>query len=139
MSDHRNIILCVLLLLGSKPSIAEDTRDPNQMTGDDWTIVNTARDSYYECLQTKMLEFSKNSDDPRVIADQVLEVCSVILLKMNRDLDELNINPHFTQRYIYNMKNKAAQQLLRNLMMLIASRHEQIDAETAENSGEIQE
>ncbi len=104
-----------------------EPRLPAQMNNEDWEIINTAQDSYHECMQGKMLEFSENSDDPRVISDQVLEVCSGILIKLNHDLDERNINPYFSQKYIYNMKNKAAQQLLRNLMMMIASRQEKAD------------
>ena len=127
------------LALSCSYTLAEEFRSPQEMTSDDREIINEAQADYYDCVQEKMLEFSNNSDDPRIISDQVLDVCSVILIKLDGDLGERNMNPHFTQRYIYNTKNKAAKQLLKNLMMIIASRQQAIDPDTAENSGEVTE
>ena len=118
---------------------AGNYRTPAEMNPDDWDMINEAQSDYLECLELKMIEFGENSDDPRIISDQVLDVCSVILIKLDRDMGERNINPYFTQRYIYNMKNKAAQQMLRNLMMMIASRQQMIDTSKPENANEIKE
>lgn len=127
--------LCVFLPVTS--IYAGEFRNPSEMTNEDRIIINDAQTSYYGCLQEKMVEYGETSDDPRVISDQVLEICSNILVKLDQDMRERNMNPHFMQRYIYNTKNKAARQLLRNLMMMIASRQQQFDPETAENNGEI--
>lgn len=119
------VFTLILVFTASVNSMAnEDGRTPAQMTDEEWDIINTAHGDYNECLQEKMIEFGATSDDPRIISDQVLEICSTILIKLNGEMDERGINKYFTQKYIYNMKNKSAQQLLRNLMMMIASRQQ---------------
>ncbi len=113
------------LVFAFTASHAAELRSPAEMTPDDWNYISEAKDKYYSCLQEKMNEFGKTSDDPRVISDKVLDVCSTILITLDSDLAGRNINPDFSRRYIYNLKNKAGQQLLRNLMMMIASRQQE--------------
>jgi len=137
MTRLNSILTWLCVFLPVTPIHAGEFRAPSEMTNDDWKVINEAQTTYYNCLQEKMVEYGETSDDPRTISDQVLDICSVILIKLDQDMGERNMNPHFTQRYIYNTKNKAARQLLRNLMMMIASRQQQNDPETAENSGEI--
>lgn len=119
------LLICLTPFSVSADADSANYRLPEEMTRDDWDVINTAHGDYRACLQEKMIESAADSDDPRVISNQVLELCSIILIKLDQDLGERNINPIFTQRYIYNMKNKAAQKLLRNLMMMIASRQQE--------------
>lgn len=128
------IISIIMTILPLSVIRADEFRTPADMTGDDWELVNIAHGDYSACLQEKTVLYSSTSDDPRLISDRVLEECSAILVQLDTDMGERNINPHFTQRYIYNMKNREAQVMLRSLMVMIANRQQQAGADSEEKA-----
>lgn len=139
MTFRNRVISMLIIASTSMYAPAADYKTPAEMTKEDWQVVNTAEGDYIVCLQEKIVAYGETSNDPRVISDRILDECSNILINLDKTMGERNINPNFTRRYIYNMKNKSARKMLKSLMMMIAARQQQSAEPASEPSNEAVE
>lgn len=122
---NKSLVLLTILFL----SVALNTnaveepatyREPTDLTDEEWNQINDEIRVYNSCLRQEMVKWTQQGTDPRAVSDQVLDVCSIHLIELQNDMDKKNINPHFTERYIYASKNKAARKMLGAIMMLMS-------------------
>lgn len=97
-----------------------DYRLPNEISEEEWEQVGNKKAEYNTCLKEEMINYVDKGKDARQVANQVLEVCSVHLHAIQKQMNDNNVQPEFTQRFIYNTKNKASRQMLGGIMMLMA-------------------
>ncbi len=128
----KTFLLVILTVCSVSFSVAAEKqgyRQANDITEQEWDMVQEKKYEYNNCLKEKMFGYVENGTDARQVADQVLEVCSFHLTEMQKNMDGNNIQPEFTQRFIYNVKNKAARKMLSGIMMLMAQQQARLEEE----------
>ena len=128
-----------LLLSFSQATTAEDNnyRLPAEITDDEWAEIRNQTREYNSCLKQEMMQQVEVGNDARAVADKVLEICSTHLIELQQKMDADNIQPGFTERFIYNTKNKSSRQMLGGIMMLMAQKQARQENEaTAEEAND---
>ena len=105
---------------------------PEKITQEQWREINDYIYNHQLCLREEMVKTVEASDDARNASNQILEICSPHLIELKQKMVSWNIAPSFADQYIYTKKNKAANQMLRAVMVLMANK--QSVAEQSEES-----
>ncbi len=111
-------LLATLLLLLSAPLAAEeDYKTPANMSAEDRRDLMAASDAYASCVRSELNERAAEIEDPRALADAAMEGCSKMLTTMAEEMAADNYHPDFSNYYIGKVKNRVANDAVRQAMV----------------------
>lgn len=122
----KKILIVLIQILYCIPVICYAVEDssqyiePHDITNEQWSYINQEIRLYNDCLRQEMVKRVEKGNDPRTLSNQLLETCSGLLIELQEKMDNDNINPQFTERFIYTHKNRAARQMLGAIMMMMS-------------------
>ncbi len=133
--------ILLLLFFAFTANAMEETKNyvaPNELSKEEWNEINGEIRIYNSCLKQEMFKWVEGGTDPRVVSNQVLEVCSFHLIELQNHMNDKNLDPGFNSKFIYANKNKAARKMLGAIMMLMAQQ-EQIREANSKTTAEQKE
>lgn len=111
-------LLAFLLLPLSAPLAAEeDYKTPANMSPEDRRDLMAASDAYESCVRSELNERAAEIEDPRALADAAMEACSKMLTTMAEEMAADNYHPDFSNYYIGKVKNRVANDAVRQAMV----------------------
>ena len=129
-------LVVFLLSFSTGISAVEETTntytEPTELSNEDWKNFKYKIHVYNGCLREEMVQWVNKGSDPRFVSNKVLESCSFHLEELKNQMNEKNLDPNFTDRYIYINKNKAGKQMLGAIMMLMSQQQEAKQTENTE-------
>ncbi|MCS3903041.1 hypothetical protein J2T55_001058 [Methylohalomonas lacus] len=119
-------LLATLLLLLSAPLAAEeDYKTPANMSPEDRRDLMAASDAYESCVREELNERAADIDDPRALADAAMAACSKMLTTMAEEMAADNYHPDFSNYYIGKVKNRVANDAVRQAMVFASQKQSQ--------------
>lgn len=103
---------------------------PDKMNQADYELLNEYSGNYNGCLSDTSIERMNSQPDPRHVVDFAMKHCAGILEELNQKMAEKNFDPNFRQGYIQRVSNRAANSMLRMVMMGMATRQSADEAES---------
>lgn len=123
--DMLKITVIVFLLSLNLPAQSGETSEPHgpeKITQEQWSAINDYIYDHQLCLREEIVKSTQVSEDAREVSNHILEVCSPYLIDLKQKMVSWNIAPSFADQYIYTKKNKAANKMLKAVMMMLANK-----------------
>ncbi len=121
MNYKKYYALLPLLCLLSLHVNAEEYKT-GSLTQEEYQKVSDSTAEHADCMNEFAMSQTDVQADLRVIADHAMKECSPILEELYNFLITNNYAPEPMRRYVSGISNKAANALLRNLMMFMAQK-----------------
>lgn len=112
--------LFLLASLISLQVLAEDYKDPNHMSQEEYAQAQEYGIKHEECMTEYSLSQLQQQPDIRVIADHSMKHCAPVLEEFYEKILSWNYPPKFGSFYVSRISNKNANRLLNNLMRQMA-------------------
>ena len=94
---------------------------PQNLTAEDRAAISATVQDYSQCLQREAATILTKYDDSRRIADIAMQKCHGTLAKVNKAMNDRNIDPGFVKGYVTMSRNRAANNMLQQVMMYKAT------------------
>ncbi len=95
---------------------------PDKMTSEDRMLLSEYSGSYNSCLTGVSMQQMEVQADARNVVDYAMKECAVKLEELDQKMIERNFEPNFRMGYLHMVSNKGANNVLRSVMMGMATR-----------------
>ena len=122
MNHIKHYYLFPLLFLLSLNINAEEYKTGN-LTQEEYQKVSDVKAEHMECMHETAIAQTEVQTDLRVAADFAMKECAPLLEELYNYLIGRNYAPEPMRHFVSSISNKAANGLLRNLMMFMAQKN----------------
>jgi len=108
---------------------ASEYLTPDKMTREDFEMLNEYSASYNQCLTETSIKQMETQSDARNVVDFAMKFCANQLEELHQKMIDRNYEPNFRQGYIHRISNRGANTTLRIVMMGMAAKQSQQEAQ----------
>lgn len=122
LSAASRVLLWSSLSLAAWPCYAEGEWQAPALKTETIEKIHAQTQNYHQCMGQELLKFTDPAADPRNIADAVLKICEAQLTPMREAFVAEGVPEAQADRYLRRVRTQAANNLLRETMMMQAQR-----------------
>jgi hypothetical protein len=112
-------LLCLALPVSA---LAEDYVSPADLADSDRAQMVQSSNEYVGCVREQAQKLVDSYDDPRKVADAAMTACEQHLTDLGTTLAAHKLDPHFTEGYLRNTRQRGARYVLPAIMEAKAAR-----------------